>query len=82
MNYETFAASEETSDVPDLRDLLHQRRTMNDTALDFTLELLSLLRKVQAGFTPDPGHSDLDNCQPIYVLLELGDYRKINQLLG
>ena len=54
----------------------------NDAALDFTLELISLLRKVQAGFNPDPGTSDLDNEQPIYVRLELGDYRKINQSLS
>jgi len=55
---------------------------MNATALDFTLELLHLLRKVQAGFQADPGHSDLDNSQPIYIRLELGNYREINQLLG
>jgi hypothetical protein len=55
---------------------------MNAAALEFTLELLTLLRKVQVGFTPGPGTSELDNSEPIPVWLELGDYRKINQLLG
>lgn len=34
-----------------------------------------LIRAVVAGFTYDPGHSDLDNEQPITVQMTLGDYR-------
>jgi len=55
---------------------------MNDTALEFTIELLALLRKVRDGSNYDPGCSDSDDEQPIYVRLELGDYRRIRQLLG
>lgn len=38
-------------------------------------KLLSLARAIRHGFTPDPGHSDLDDEQPINVSITLGDYR-------
>lgn len=34
------------------------------------------------GFTYDPGHSDLDNEQPIHVRVTLGDWRRLNFILG
>jgi hypothetical protein len=30
------------------------------------------------GFTYDPGHSDLDNEQPIHVRVTLGDWRRLD----
>lgn len=32
------------------------------------------------GFTYDPGHSDLDNEQPIHVRVTLGDWRRLHRL--
>ncbi len=40
-----------------------------------------LVQAVVAGFTYDPGHSDLDNEQPINVRLPLGEYRRAVRLL-
>ena len=39
-----------------------------------------LARCVVAGFTSDPGTSDLDNEQPIFVRMTLGDYRAAARL--
>jgi hypothetical protein len=36
-----------------------------------------LMTEVKAGFEYDPGHSDLDNEQPIHVTITLGAYRKL-----
>src|ERR1035438_7556390 len=33
-----------------------------------------LIQLILAGFAPDPGTSDLDNEQPIFVRMTLGDY--------
>lgn len=33
------------------------------------------------GFTYDPGHSDLDNEQPIHVRVMLGDWRRLHHVL-
>lgn len=33
-------------------------------------------------FTYDPGHSDLDNEQPIAVHVTLGDWRRLNSVLA
>jgi hypothetical protein len=38
-------------------------------------DVLTVLNTVCAGFTYDPGHSDLDDEQPIHVRMTLGDYR-------
>jgi hypothetical protein len=40
-----------------------------------------LLQAIVDGFTYDPGHSDLDNEQPISVRMTLGDYRRASNLL-
>ena len=40
-----------------------------------------LLQAVVDGFIYDPGHSDLDNEQPIRVEMTLGDYRRASNLL-
>lgn len=34
------------------------------------------------GFTYNPGHSDLDNEQPIHITVTLGDWRKLNWALS
>ncbi len=36
---------------------------------------------IKMGFDEDPGHSDLDNEQPINVRMKLGDYRRAKRLL-
>jgi hypothetical protein len=43
-------------------------------------DVLPVLRAVAAGFTYDPGCSDLDNEQPITVRMTLGDYRRASRL--
>ncbi len=43
--------------------------------------IIPLLESMQLGFTYDPGHSDLDNEQPIQVRMTLGDYRRVTNLL-
>ena len=43
--------------------------------------LLEELNNLSKGFTPDPGTSDLDDEQPIYISTTLGDYRRIVRLL-
>jgi hypothetical protein len=45
---------------------------------------IDVYRRIRAavllGFSPDPGTSDLDNEQPIFVRMTLGDYRAAAQL--
>lgn len=38
--------------------------------------------KIRDAFTYDPGHSDLDNEQPITIHVTLGDWRKLNMALA
>lgn len=40
----------------------------------------AILAEVKKGFTPDPGTSDLDDEQPIWVNIPLGIYRKVCQV--
>lgn len=44
-------------------------------------DVLPLIRAVVEGFTYYPGHSDLDDEQPITVSITLGDYRRARRLL-
>jgi len=47
-------------------------------------ELMALVKAAESfrdGFTYDPGHSDLDNEQPIHVRVTLGAWRRLNGLL-
>lgn len=44
--------------------------------------LLKAARPFRDGFTYDPGHSDLDNEQPIHVKVTLGDWRLLNFALN
>jgi hypothetical protein len=37
--------------------------------------LARLMRVIVKGYHTDPGNSDLDNEQPIFVSMTLGDYR-------
>jgi hypothetical protein len=43
-------------------------------------DVAPLIEAVCAGFTPDPGTSDLDNEQPIHVCIPLGEYRRATRL--
>ena len=45
-------------------------------------KLADIARKFRDGFTYDPGHSDLDNEQPIHVHVTLGDWRLLNFVLN
>ncbi len=45
---------------------------------DAVQRLIKAAREVRDGFTYDPGHSDLDNEQPIHVSITLGAWRQIN----
>lgn len=42
--------------------------------------LLEVLKLCAAGFTPYPGTSDLDNEQPIWLRITLGDYRRMGHI--
>lgn len=42
-------------------------------------DVLPTLSAVCDGFTYDPGHSDLDDEQPIKVHMTLGDYRRASR---
>ncbi len=44
--------------------------------------LAAVAKVFRDGFTYDPGHSDLDNEQPIHVRVTLGDWRKLDYLLN
>ncbi len=43
-------------------------------------DVLPVLQAVCNGFVYDPGHSDLDDKQPIAVHMTLGDYRRASRL--
>ncbi len=43
--------------------------------------VIPLLDSLVSGYTYDPGSSDLDNEQPIHVLMTLGEYRQASNLL-
>lgn len=44
-------------------------------------DVTPVVREVVNGFTYDPGHSDLDDEQPINVNMTLGAYRRAHRLL-
>ena len=44
-------------------------------------DVTPLVRAVVQGMTYDPGHSDLDDEQPIHVSMTLGEYRRARRLL-
>jgi hypothetical protein len=44
--------------------------------------LKEVLRPFFDGFSYDPGHSDLDNEQPISVRVQLGDWRRARRVLA
>jgi hypothetical protein len=43
-------------------------------------DVLPAIEAICKGFTYDPGHSDLDDEQPINVSITLGDYRRALRL--
>lgn len=46
----------------------------------FDKDVTQVIKAVVAGMTYDPGHSDLDDVQPINIQMTLGDYRKAVRL--
>lgn len=58
----------------------------NQQQLHMALQRIAELEKAAKpfldGFTYNPGHSDLDNEQPIHVSVTLGDWRKLNMALA
>ena len=44
-------------------------------------DVTPVVKAVVDGMTYDPGHSDLDDEQPIHVSMTLGDYRRARRLL-
>ena len=45
-------------------------------------DLAYAARRIRDAFTYNPGHSDLDNEQPITITVTLGDWRKLNYVLN
>jgi hypothetical protein len=43
--------------------------------------IIRVLKAVVAGMEYNPGHSDLDNEQPVHVCIPLGEYRRARRLL-
>jgi hypothetical protein len=52
---------------------------MNDEEIRKALAFAAPFRD---GFNYNPGHSDLDNEQPIHIKVTLGDWRRLNYLLN
>jgi hypothetical protein len=44
-------------------------------------DIFPLLKAVVAGMEYNPGHSDLDNEQPVTITIPLGEYRRARRLL-
>jgi len=44
-------------------------------------DVLPLIEAVCSGYNYNPGSSDLDDEQPIYVSMTLGEYRRASRLL-
>lgn len=42
------------------------------------MSLYHAAKKIRDAFTYDPGHSDLDNEQPIFIRTTLGDWRRLH----
>lgn len=45
------------------------------------MNLVEAAAKIRDAFEYDPGHSDLDDEQPITIHVTLGDWRKLNLAL-
>lgn len=44
-------------------------------------DITPLFRAVVKGMEEDPGHSDLDDEQPVHVTIPLGEYRRAKRIL-
>lgn len=55
---------------------------MAETETGISRLLLEALKVCAAGYTPDPGTSDLYNEQPIYLRITLGDYRRMGHIIA
>jgi hypothetical protein len=42
------------------------------------MSLYTAAKKIRDAFKYDPGHSDLDNDQPIHIFTTLGDWRRLH----
>ena len=56
------------------------KATMSTATGFLSKDVLPLLQAVSKGYAYDPGDSDLDDEQPIWVRLTLGDYRRADRL--
>lgn len=45
-------------------------------------DLVKVATKIRDAFTYDPGHSDLDNEQPIHICVPLGTWRQLSFILS
>lgn len=58
-----------------------ERRRQADRQLRFLArDILPLVDFVLNGFSPDPGTSDLDDEQPIHIMIPFGEYRRCQRL--
>jgi hypothetical protein len=51
-------------------------------SLSPSTELEKAAKAIRDAFTYDPGHSDLDDEQPIHITVTLGDWRRLNWALN
>jgi hypothetical protein len=59
----------------------HMKVTIEQQFGFLVRDVTPLVRAVVNGMDYDPGHSDLDDEQPIHVSMTLGDYRRAARLL-
>ena len=45
-------------------------------------DLIPVATRIRDAFKYDPGHSDLDNEQPIHITVTLGDWRELDYWLN
>ncbi len=70
-----------TGSIPGVSAEEVERKRQADRQLRFLArDVLPLVDFVIKGFTPDPGTSDLDDEQPIHVMIPLGEYRRCQRL--
>ena len=68
------------TDSAELEEQEAETRRQSDRADKAERERDEAVGLILSGFTYDPGHSDLDDEQPITVRMTLGDYRKVRNM--
>lgn len=63
-------------------DRSDEEAAANASLISLSPIMLEMLKLLQAGYTPDPGTSDLYNEQPIYLRITLGDYRRMGHIIS